>query len=161
MHRDNPIWRPPLGTDNPLSRGGFFATTSLYKVVYLVIQCTCLSPDLELMPMFDKEKLKGYIDPILLRLLEKGPSYGYEMAKFARERTAGSFELKEATLYLSLKRLEQKGWVVSYWSSEESGGGKRKYYKLTEEGRLELAVKKREWMDVRRVLDAFLKEEKE
>ncbi|UVI28673.1 PadR family transcriptional regulator [Paenibacillus spongiae] len=111
--------------------------------------------------MFDKEKLKGYIDPILLRLLEKGPSYGYEMAKSARERTAGSFELKEATLYLSLKRLEQKGWVASYWSSEESGGGKRKYYKLTEEGRLELTAKKQEWMDVRSVLDAFLKEEKE
>ena len=113
---------------------------------------------MELIRLFDKEKVKGYIDPILLSLLDQGPSYGYEMARSARERTTGSFELKEATLYLSLKRLEQKKWVES-WSSEEYGGGKRKYYELTALGRQELTDKKREWMEVRNVLDAFLKED--
>lgn len=104
----------------------------------------------------DKEILKGYIDTILLSLLHKQPLYGYELAKRAREMSGGSFELKEATLYLALKRLEKQHLVTSYWDDSVSGGGRRKYYKITDDGALRLQNKKQEWEFLKNTIDIFL-----
>lgn len=104
----------------------------------------------------DKEVLKGYIDTILLSLLREKAVYGYELARTALDRSGGTFELKEATLYLSLKRLEKNGMVTSFWSDSDSGGGRRKYYQLTEAGLLRLRQKKTEWEFVKKTIDHFL-----
>lgn len=104
----------------------------------------------------NKEVLKGYIDTILLSLLYKEPVYGYEIVKKTREKTDGTFELKEATLYLALKRLEKNGLASSYWDDSESGGGRRKYYKITEDGHLRLHDKKSEWEYLKSTIDKFL-----
>ncbi|MDA8235742.1 MAG: PadR family transcriptional regulator [Clostridia bacterium] len=104
----------------------------------------------------DKEVLKGYIDTILLSLLYVEPLYGYELAKRAREMSGGSFELKEATLYLSLKRMEKQYLVSSYWDDSESGGGRRKYYRVTESGLQRLQDKKQEWEFLKNTMDRFL-----
>jgi len=104
----------------------------------------------------DKEVLKGYIDTILLSLLREKPVYGYELARTALGRSDGTFELKEATLYLSLKRLEKNGLVTSFWGDSDSGGGRRKYYELTDAGMERLTQKKAEWEFVKKTIDQFL-----
>ncbi len=57
---------------------------------------------------FDKEILKGYIDTIVLSVLQNDDIYGYEIAKRIKEKSKEEFEMKEATLYVSLKRLEKR-----------------------------------------------------
>ena len=104
----------------------------------------------------NKEVLKGYIDTILMSLIETGPMYGYEIAKSVREISGETFELKEGTLYLSLKRLEKNGYVTSYWHDGESGGGRRKYYSVTEEGKIYIQSKRKEWSFMKGLIDKFL-----
>jgi hypothetical protein len=74
----------------------------------------------------EKELLKGYIDIIILSMLYHEDLYGYDLGKRVKERTQNSFELKEGTLYLAFKRLEQSGLIESYWG-EQGVGGRRKY----------------------------------
>ncbi|MFN2748283.1 MULTISPECIES: PadR family transcriptional regulator [Bacillus] len=81
----------------------------------------------------NKEMLKGNIDLLILSVLKEKENYGYEISKTIKEKTEGTFEIQEATLYLSLKRLEKQGAVNSYWGNE-SHGGRRKYYAITEDG---------------------------
>ncbi|MDF2558374.1 MAG: PadR family transcriptional regulator, partial [Bacillales bacterium] len=52
----------------------------------------------------NKEVLKGHIDTLILSLIHSRDMYGYELAKYVREKSENQFELKEGTLYLSLKR---------------------------------------------------------
>ncbi|MEJ9212815.1 PadR family transcriptional regulator [Bacillus smithii] len=104
----------------------------------------------------DKELLKGYIDMIILSLISKRDMYGYEIAKMVRIGTNGRFELKEGTLYLSLKRMEKRKWITSYWSDEQGSGGRRKYYRMTDEGRYHYNLKIKEWNFVKKLIDIFL-----
>ena len=67
----------------------------------------------------NKEVLKGHIDSLLLSLLHKRDMYGYEIAKTVRARSDEQFEIKEGTLYLSLKRLEKNKYISSYWGDEQ------------------------------------------
>ncbi|KEZ51440.1 MULTISPECIES: PadR family transcriptional regulator [Metabacillus] len=104
----------------------------------------------------NKEVLKGHIDTILLSLLKNRDMYGYELAKMVREKSDNQFELKEATLYLSLKRLEKNKWISSYWGEEQGPGGRRKYYKLTQLGLDGFEDKRKEWDFVKKMMDSFL-----
>lgn len=104
----------------------------------------------------NKEVLKGHIDTIILSLLQQRDMYGYELAKFVREKSNDQFELKEGTLYLSLKRLEKNQWIESYWGDDQGPGGRRKYYKITPLGRDYIKEKRREWEFVKKIMDTFL-----
>jgi PadR family transcriptional regulator, regulatory protein PadR len=104
----------------------------------------------------NKEVLKGHIDTLILSLLHNRDMYGYELAKFVREKSKGQFELKEGTLYLSLKRLEKNKWIESYWGDEQGSGGRRKYYKLTSVGKEVFEEKRLEWQFVKKIIDSFL-----
>lgn len=102
--------------------------------------------------------LRGHTDTIILHLLSKGDSYGYEVYKAIMEKTGERFELKEATLYASFKRLEQDGNIKSYWG-DESQGGRRKYYRITDIGRELLSVNKRDFLFTARTISLLLEEE--
>lgn len=104
----------------------------------------------------NKEVLKGHIDTIILSLLHSRDMYGYELAKLVRERSEDQFELKEGTLYLSLKRLEKNEWIESYWGNEQGPGGRRKYYKLLPLGEEGFEDKRKEWEFVKKLIDSFL-----
>jgi DNA-binding PadR family transcriptional regulator len=104
----------------------------------------------------NKEVLKGHIDTIILSLLHSKDMYGYQLAKIVRERSEQQFELKEGTLYLSLKRLEKNKWIESYWGNEQGPGGRRKYYKLTQIGKVGFEHKRDEWRFVKAIIDSFL-----
>lgn len=77
--------------------------------------------------------IRGHIDTIILRVLKDGDNYGYEIMKAISEGSSGDYILKEPTLYSSLKRLEKAKLIKAYWG-DQSQGGRRKYYRLTEEG---------------------------
>lgn len=104
----------------------------------------------------NKEVLKGHIDTLILSLLHTRDMYGYELAKLVRERSGDQFELKEGTLYLSLKRLEKNKWISSYWGDEQGPGGRRKYYKLTDVGKDGFEQKRTEWHFFKKIIDSFL-----
>ena len=102
----------------------------------------------------NKEILKGHIDTLILAILEKKDSYGFEIAKNVLDET--TFELKDGTLYISLKRLESKWLIESYWQSSQGPGNRRKYYKITEEGIRNLDLKVQEWIFVKKIMDKYL-----
>jgi len=106
----------------------------------------------------EKEMLKGHITLIILAMLSVEDLYGYELAKRVKKRTGDAFELKEGTLYLAFKRMEENRLISSYWGDESGGGGRRKYYALLPEGRAELARKKSEWEHLKKIIDILLKE---
>jgi PadR family transcriptional regulator PadR len=99
--------------------------------------------------------LRGHTDTIILKLLSDGDKYGYEITKLVHEKSGRVYELKEATMYSSLKRLEHDGQISSYWGSETQGG-RRKYYKITTAGKALYKVNKQNWDDAKRILDELL-----
>lgn len=99
----------------------------------------------------DKEIMKGSIDILLLSLLNKRDMYGYEIVKTLKENSNELYNMSEGTLYPALKRLESKEWLQSYWESSESGG-RRKYYRITEDGKYELDIKLNEWNQIKNLI---------
>ncbi|MRN57304.1 PadR family transcriptional regulator [Paenibacillus monticola] len=99
--------------------------------------------------------LRGHTDTMILKLLMSGDKYGYEISKLIHSNSGGEYELKEATMYSSLKRLENDGGIISYWG-DETQGGRRKYYKLKEKGELIYLENKKNWENAKRVLDQLL-----
>ena len=99
--------------------------------------------------------LRGHTDTVVLSVLQKGDSYGYEIHKSIIDRLGGEYELKEATLYSSYKRLEAEGYVVSFWG-DETLGGRRKYYSITESGKELLRQSKADWLKTQHILNKLL-----
>jgi PadR family transcriptional regulator PadR len=99
--------------------------------------------------------LRGHTDTIILKLLMDDDKYGYEISKLIQTNSSGEYELKEATMYSSLKRLEGDGNITSYWG-DETQGGRRRYYRITKKGREVYAENKTNWEYAKRVLDNLL-----
>jgi PadR family transcriptional regulator PadR len=99
--------------------------------------------------------LRGNTDTMILRLLAESDCYGYEIVKSIAERSRGDYELKEATMYSSVRRLEADGDITWYWG-DESQGGRRKYFRITDKGRTTYARNKDNWEYAKRVLDTLL-----
>lgn len=99
--------------------------------------------------------LRGHTDTIILKFLEDGDKYGYEITKLVAELSGNEYELKEATMYSSLKRLEQDGHIISYWG-DETLGGRRRYYRITPSGREQYAANKRNWAYAKKILEKLL-----
>lgn len=99
--------------------------------------------------------LRGHTDTIILRLLISGDKYGYEITKLVSERSDHLYELKEATMYSSLKRMEKDGYITSYWGNETQGG-RRRYYRITPSGRELYQRNKQNWDYAKKILDKVL-----
>ena len=99
--------------------------------------------------------LRGHTDTIILKLLISGDKYGYEISKLIQLSSGGEYDLKEATMYSSLKRIESDGGITSYWG-DETQGGRRKYYKITEKGNRIYSENKRNWEYAKRILEQLL-----
>jgi len=94
---------------------------------------------------------------MILNLLLRQDRYGYELIKELERVSDGTFALKEGTLYPILHSMEAERWVESYW--QEVDGRKRKYYRITDNGKRQLQEKKREWRVFRTAVDRVLGEE--
>ena len=101
--------------------------------------------------------LRGHTDTVVLSVLLKGDSYGYEIHKSIIDKLGGEYELKEATLYSSYKRLESDGCITSYWG-DETLGGRRKYYRITDRGQALFRQNKADWIKTQTVLNKLLEE---
>ena len=86
----------------------------------------------------DSKFLGSAVEMLILEVAAQGQTYGYEMAQTVAVRSNGLFELKEGSLYPALHRLERQKLLRSFW--READGRRRKYYELTEAGRVELAA---------------------
>ncbi|SRR5258706_7345892 len=89
------------------------------------------------------EALKGHLDLLLLAVLAEGPAHGYAVIDSLRQRSGGTFDLPEGTVYPALHRLERQGFLGSHWS--EDSARRKRIYQLTPSGRQALANRQEEW----------------
>jgi DNA-binding PadR family transcriptional regulator len=104
---------------------------------------------------FAADLLRGHTDTIVLGILRRSEQYGFEIYKAIRDATGGQHEIKEATLYATYRRLEKDGLVESYWG-DETQGGRRKYYRITDAGRAVYHGNVAAWVATRRIIDSLL-----
>ena len=104
---------------------------------------------------FAADLLRGHTDTIVLGILRRGDSYGFEIFKTVREATGGAYEIKEATLYASYRRLAKDGLVEAYWG-DETQGGRRKYYRITDAGHAVYRRSVAAWVVTRDLIDSLL-----
>jgi len=88
--------------------------------------------------------LQGTLDTLVLKTLSWGPRHGYAVARWIKDTSDGTILVEDRVLYVSLHRLEERGWVESQWGLSENNR-KAKYYQLTVAGRRNLRQKAGEW----------------
>ena len=91
----------------------------------------------------DSRLLAGTIELLVLDVVSRGATYGYEISQVVTHRSRGHFELKEGSLYPALHRLERQKLLRSFW--QEVDGRRRKYYDLTPAGRKAVEARRNEW----------------
>ena len=94
--------------------------------------------------MFDRELKKGSAELLILSLVEGRARHGYEISKLIEARSGGSLRFHIASLYPLLYRLEERGWIRGRWV-EKPGERRRRFYRLTREGRRVLASQRDTW----------------
>ena len=95
----------------------------------------------------NKDLVAASSTPLVLAILMEGDSYGYAILQRVRELSGGELEWTDGMLYPVLHRLEKAGLVESRWEKAETGR-KRKYYRVTDRGREQLAEERRQWRTV-------------
>lgn len=96
--------------------------------------------------MLDRELKKGSAELLILSLVEHEPRHGYELSKLIESRSNGAIRFHVASLYPLLYRLEKREWIEGRWV-EKAGQRRRRYYRLTAEGRRVLAAQRRNWRE--------------
>jgi PadR family transcriptional regulator PadR len=93
------------------------------------------------------EVLRGHLELLLLASLATRPGHGYALVERLRDRSGGTFDLSEGTVYPALYRLERAKLLTSRWAV--AGGRRRRIYSITRAGRRELAEQRRDWATFR------------
>jgi transcriptional regulator len=103
----------------------------------------------------DTDLKKGSAELLILALLEAQPRHGYDLSKLIESRSRGAVRFKVASLYPLLYRLEERGWIQGRWV-EKAGQRRRRYYRLTAQGRTVLGTRRRSFAEfvegVRRIV---------
>jgi len=94
-----------------------------------------------------KDLVAASATPLVLAILAEGESYGYAIIKRVAELSSGQLQWTDGMLYPVLHRLERQGHVAAKWSASENGR-RRRYYRITREGRAQLADQRRQWQVV-------------
>jgi len=103
----------------------------------------------------DNELLKGTLSLLILSLLSRKAMYGYEIAATVHQETSGAFQWREGSLYPNLHKLEADGLIAGEWEEKESGR-KRRYYRITKQGRAALTEKVKSWNELSRGVKIIL-----
>ena len=98
------------------------------------------------------EALKGHLDLLLLAILSEGPAHGYAVIESLRDRSSGTFDLPEGTIYPALHRLESQGLLRSRWS--EDSARRKRIYQLTPKGQQAFAKHQEEWKKFSKAVNA-------
>ena len=94
--------------------------------------------------MLDRELKKGSAELIILSIVETRPRHGYEISRLIETLSAGQLKFHIASLYPLLYRLEERGWLQGRWVEKE-GQRRRRFYRLTTEGRRVLTRQRKTW----------------
>ena len=94
-----------------------------------------------------KDLVAASATPLVLAILAEGDSYGYAIIKRVTELSGGHLQWTDGMLYPVLHRLERQGLVAAKWGASETGR-KRKYYRITRDGRTQLAAQRQQWQVV-------------
>jgi len=92
----------------------------------------------------DGEMLKGTLDMMILRTLIRGDAHGHTIAKVIERTSEDVLEVEQGSLYPALHRLEDRGWLSSYWGTSENNR-KAKFYRLTATGKKQLVRATGRW----------------
>src|SRR5262245_20280921 len=92
----------------------------------------------------DRELKKGSAELLILSLIEPRPRHGYELSKLIEAQSKGRLVFHIASLYPLLYRLEERGWIQGTWV-EKAGQRRRRFYRLTVEGKQVLAAQRKTW----------------
>src|SRR5215470_558578 len=95
-------------------------------------------------PPFQAEMLQGTLDILVLKTLAMGPAHGHTVAKAIERRSEDVLQVEQGSLYPALYRLEDRGWIASFWGTSENNR-KARYYRLTPDGRKQLAAETSRW----------------
>lgn len=98
-----------------------------------------------------KDLVAASATPLVLAILADGDSYGYAIIKRVAELSGGHLQWTDGMLYPVLHRLERQELISSKWAESDSGR-RRKYYRITKEGRAELAAQRQQWQAVDKTL---------
>jgi len=91
-----------------------------------------------------KDRLHGTLDALILKTLTFGPRHGYGIVRWLRDQTRDGLPVEEGSLYPALYRMERDGWIEAEWGTSELGR-RAKFYRLTDDGRAQLATETATW----------------
>jgi PadR family transcriptional regulator PadR len=102
------------------------------------------------------ELLQGTLDVLILKTLTQGAAHGHTIAHAIAQRSDSVLQVEHGSLYPALHRLEDRGWIASFWGTSENNRRAR-YYRLTPAGRAQLAVQTSRWDEIVRAINRILR----
>ena len=102
-------------------------------------------------PPLQADLLQGTLDMLILQTLVLGPAHGHTIAHVIEHRSADVLQVEHGSLYPALHRLENRGWIASFWGSSENNR-KARYYRLTPAGRKQLVEQSSRWEQLSRAI---------
>ena len=107
-------------------------------------------------PALQGEMLQGTLDMLILQTLVLGPAHGHTIAYAIEHRSEEVLQIEHGSLYPALHRLEDRGWIASFWGTSENNR-KARYYRLTPAGRKQLLAQTTRWEQVVRAIGRILR----
>ena len=102
-------------------------------------------------PPLQGDLLQGTLDMLILQTLVLGPAHGHTIAHVIEQRSEDVLQVEHGSLYPALHRLEDRGWIASFWGTSENNR-KARYYRLTPVGRKQLAEQSSRWQQLARAI---------
>ncbi len=103
----------------------------------------------------ESEMVQGTLDMLVLRTLVLGPAHGHAIAHAIERGSDDVLQIEHGSLYPALHRLQDRGWIASFWGTSENNR-KAKYYRLTPLGRKQLSAQTTRWEQVVRAIGRIL-----
>jgi PadR family transcriptional regulator PadR len=105
---------------------------------------------------FDADLLQGTLDLLILQTLQPGPAHGHTIAHIIERRSDSVLQVQHGSLYPALHRLEDRGWVASFWGTSDNNR-KARYYRLTAAGKQQLGARTSRWEALVAAVNGVLK----
>jgi len=107
-------------------------------------------------PPIEGDMLQGTLDVLVLKTLALGPAHGHTIAHAIEHRSEDVLQVEHGSLYPALHRLEDRGWIASFWGTSENNRRAR-YYRLTPKGRRQLQMQTNRWDELVRAVNRILR----
>jgi len=106
-------------------------------------------------PLEKADLLQGTLDLLILKVVALGPIHGYGISQRIRQISAEVLQVQQGSLYPALHRLEKRGWIEADWG-ESDNGRQAKFYRLSAQGRSQLADEERTWNRLSKAVSLIL-----